>query len=405
MRKTLQALAAFLLLLAWSCQKEESPLIGQTGNTPSSQPLVGDKMVLGRKLENPYSVENMRKAFALLSPQSKSSVGQNAEDVVHTTHYYIKFKPQNERELDLLKCDSNLILYPYPLDYEILVYGEYHDPAVPDSLPTYQYASVEVGHPLPTEVVWEKLADLYIPDEYGDEDNMEILTRAGSAIPEAFIDELSKYTQDYRKKAENIRVREKLNTQDLVATATKGLIESKTVENVKVEIVDREPLGTDIPTNVPTLNSEQEHTNEPQDSQQNHLETNNTSQSTSPQTQNGGNVQLEGGKQINYAFTYKHSDYKFHIILEMNDPAMDWLLIERLADTEYNLFINMRHSFFKPLIDKSEFLPIMMRMSIALALAEIDVMVTSHDGRIEPSAIRLKMNEILETVRKGEEEL
>ena len=27
MRKTLQALAAFLLLLAWSCQKEESPLI------------------------------------------------------------------------------------------------------------------------------------------------------------------------------------------------------------------------------------------------------------------------------------------------------------------------------------------------------------------------------------------
>ena len=57
------------------------------------------------------------------------------------------------------------------------------------------------------------------------------------------------------------------------------------------------------------------------------------------------------------------------------------------------------------MIDKSEFLPIMMRMSIALALAEIDLMVTSHDGRIEPSAIRLKMNEILETVRKGEEEL
>ena len=226
-----------------------------------------------------------------------------------------------------------------------------------------------------------------------------------SGLEEAFIDELSKYTQDYRKKAENIRVREKLNTQDLVETATKGLIDSKTVENVKIEIVDREPVGTDTPTNVPTLNSEQEHTNELQDSQQNHMETNNTSQSTSSQTQNGGNVQLEGGKQIDCAFTYKHSDYKFHIILEMNDPAMDWLLIERLTDTEYNLFINMRHSFFKPLIDKSEFLPIMMRMSIALALAEIDLMVTSHDGRIEPSAIRLKMNEILETVRKGEEEL
>lgn len=229
-----------------------------------------------------------------------------------------------------------------------------------------------------------------------------------SGLEEAFIDELSKYTQDYRKKAENIRVREKLNTHDLVETATKGLIESKTVENVKIEIVDREPNG-DTPATVPiptgeSLIPEQDHASDPQDNQQNHIETNNTSQSTLSQTQNGGNVQLEGGKQINYAFTYKHSDYKFHIILETNNPAMDWLIIEPLTNTEYKLFINMRHSFFKPLIDKSEFLPIMMRMSIALALAEIDSMVTSYDGRIEPSAIRLKMNEILETVRKGEEE-
>lgn len=231
-----------------------------------------------------------------------------------------------------------------------------------------------------------------------------------SGLEEAFIDELSKYTQDYKKKAENIRVREKLNTQDLVETATKGLLESKTVENVKIEIVDRETSGVDILTNVPSPNAEslvveQEHTDGSQDNQQNNIETSDIPQSTSSQTQNGGNVQLEGGKQINYAFTYKHSDYKFHIILEMNNPAMDWLLIEQLTNTEYNLFINMRHSFFKPLIDKSEFLPIMMRMSIALALAEIDLMVTSYDGRIEPSAIRLKMNEILETVRKGEEEL
>lgn len=231
-----------------------------------------------------------------------------------------------------------------------------------------------------------------------------------SGLEEAFIDELSKYTQDYKKKAENIRVREKLNTQDLVETATKGLLESKTVENVKIEIVDRETSGADILTNVPSPNAEslvveQEHTDGSQDNQQNSIETSDIPQSTSSQTQNGGNVQLEGGKQINYAFTYKHSDYKFHIILEMNNPAMDWLLIEQLTNTEYNLFINMRHSFFKPLIDKSEFLPIMMRMSIALALAEIDLMVTSYDGRIEPSAIRLKMNEILETVRKGEEEL
>lgn len=231
-----------------------------------------------------------------------------------------------------------------------------------------------------------------------------------SGLEEAFIDELSKRTQDYRKKAENIRVREKLNTHDLVETATKGLKESGAVENVQIEIVDREPVNPEPHADVPIPNTEPSsvepvHTEEPQDNQQENTETSSPPPETSSQNQNSGNIQLEGGKQINYAFTYKHIDYQFHIILEMNYPAMDWLLVEQLSDTEYNLSINMRHSFFKPLIDKSEFLPIMMRMSIALVLAEIESMVTSHDGRIEPSAIRLKMNEILETVRKGDEAL
>ena len=234
-----------------------------------------------------------------------------------------------------------------------------------------------------------------------------------SGLEEAFIDKLSVHTQDYRRKAENIRVREKLNTQDLVETATKGLTESGAVENVKIEIVDCEPVIQEPPADVPIPNTEPSspepaHTEKTQDNQQENTKTSSSSpetSETSSQNQNRGNVQLEGGKQINYAFTYKHVDYQFHIILEVNDPAMDWLLVEQLSDAEYNLSINMRHSFFKPLIDKSEFLPIMMKMSIALVLAEIESMVTSHDGRIEPSAIRLKMNEILETVRKGDEAL
>lgn len=225
-----------------------------------------------------------------------------------------------------------------------------------------------------------------------------------SGLEEAFIDELAKHTQEYRKKAEIIRVREKLNTQDLVETATKGLKESGAVENVHIEIVDREPLNTDASKNVEPLTQKTNAIEEPQVDQQENNEPDHTSKNQVPQNPNSGNVQLEGGKQINYTFTYKHINYKFHIVLEMNVPAMDWLLVEQLSDNEYSLSINMRHSFFKPLIDKSEFLPIMMRMSIALALAEIESMLTSHDGRIEPSAIRLKMNEILETVRKGEEE-
>lgn len=231
-----------------------------------------------------------------------------------------------------------------------------------------------------------------------------------SGLEEAFIDELSKHTQDYRKKAENIRVREKINTQDLVENATKGLAESGVVKNVQIEIVNREPSNTDTFPDTPIsgtepLSSDNKQSESSRSNPEKNHEESAATQATTSQTQNSSNVQLEGGQQINYAFTYKRTDYKFHIILEMNDPSMDWLLVEQLTNTEYNLSINMRHSFFKPLIDKSEFLPIMIRMSIALVIAEIESMITSHDGRIEPSAIRLKMNEILETVRKGDEAL
>lgn len=226
-----------------------------------------------------------------------------------------------------------------------------------------------------------------------------------SGLEEAFIDELTKYTQDYRKKAENIRVRDKINTRDLVEIATKGLQESGTVENVQIEIVDREPVNT--PSTSPSVDNSTTESSPGTETQTDisvNSEQNDASHGNAKSTQNNGNVQLDGGKQINYNFTHKRIDYAFHIVLEMSDPAMDWLLVEQMSDTEYTLSINMRHSFFKPLIDKSEFLPVMMKMAIALVLAEIESMRISHDGRIEPSSIRLKMNEILETVRKGDAE-
>lgn len=235
-----------------------------------------------------------------------------------------------------------------------------------------------------------------------------------SGLEEMFIEALSEFTQDYRKKSETIRVREKVSTQDLVETATKGLTDSGAVENVQIEIVDREH-----PQLLPIFEPEQLNDNDDNEKQvssmpitefapellENKAGNNSLAASEESPKLNDGNVIIEGGSQINYRFTYKHIDYMFHIILDMDNPKMDWLLVERKSenDSEYILSINMRHSFFKPLIDKSEFLPIMMRMSIALVLAEIESMITSQNGRIEPSAIRLKMNEILETVRKGGE--
>lgn len=225
-----------------------------------------------------------------------------------------------------------------------------------------------------------------------------------SGLEEAFIEALSEFTQDYRKKSESIRVRETINTKNLVETATKGLTNSGAVENVQIEIVDRKLPH--LPPQIENVSpNEEEHGNLGANVTESNVEPSENNVSINDTSgANDGNIILEGGKQVNWSFKYKNIDYVFHIILDMNNPTMDWLLIEQ--DTEnnnaYTLSINMRHSFFKPLIDKSEFLPIMMKMAIALVIAEIESMITSPDGRIEPSAIRLKMNEILETVRKGD---
>ena len=209
-----------------------------------------------------------------------------------------------------------------------------------------------------------------------------------SGLEEAFINALSTFTQEYRRKAETIRVREKIQSKDLLKDAVQGFSNSGVVENVEVEIVNRDQVNQETET-PPTAG------NTP-------IEPSDTTEEPVIDVNNDG-VIIEGGDQINYKFKYKGSEYLFHIIFDAADPSLDWLLVESEGNYEYTLSINMRHSFFKPLIEKREFLPIMTRMSIAMVLAEIESMLVSPDGKIEPSAIRLKMNEILEAVRKGDE--
>lgn len=209
-----------------------------------------------------------------------------------------------------------------------------------------------------------------------------------SGLEEAFINALSEFTQDYRRKAETIRVREKIQSKELLKDAVQGLSNSGVVENVEVEIVNR--------------NQDKQEPEQTSSVEDNTADTGETVDETVPDVNNDG-VIIEGGDQVNYKFKYKGSEYLFHIIFDASDPTLDWLLVEGNDISEYTLSINMRHSFFKPLIEKREFLPIMTRMSIAMVLAEIESMLVSPDGKIEPSAIRLKMNEILETVRKGDE--
>lgn len=134
---------------------------------------------LGQKLENPYSVDNMRKAYDNLKKQGllKSSYE------IKATHIYFRFLPESDEELDrfenelitLLGSEERLedmedefafAFFDYPLDYEIEEGGTYYyDPLLPPGGITWQYAAVPVEIPLENRRGFERLEYLYMVDE------------------------------------------------------------------------------------------------------------------------------------------------------------------------------------------------------------------------------------------------
>lgn len=82
---------------------------------------------------------------------------------IETTHYYLKFKPQNEEQEGLLKKDSTLHLFNYRLDCE---YNEdFLKNRIPtlDSIPDY-YTSIKAGNAIPN-VPYDIIEELYIPEQ------------------------------------------------------------------------------------------------------------------------------------------------------------------------------------------------------------------------------------------------
>ena len=124
-----------LCALLAACDKEGMAGDDYAGLPAGNTEIPHGMMVLGEKLDNPYTTENMKSAFAALYPTK-------SRDAVKTSHLYVRFLPENEAEFDIL-TEAGLDLVDYPVDYEILVDGDYyHDPSIEDGEFTWQYAVV-----------------------------------------------------------------------------------------------------------------------------------------------------------------------------------------------------------------------------------------------------------------------
>ena len=167
MKKTIRKLTAGLLvvLTSFSCDRDQADSYDIDG-TPF-ETLSHDQIILGDKLQDPYSVENVTKAIASLYP-TKAGRAEVAE-----TDYYVRFLPASEDQYASL-VESGLELVDHPLDFQIIQDGDwYHDPAIEQELITWQYTVVPRDYVFPASIRYEILDRVYISEH-------DPATRAGS---------------------------------------------------------------------------------------------------------------------------------------------------------------------------------------------------------------------------------
>ena len=146
-----------------SCAKDDEYL--GNGNDISAMEKAGegdDAIVLGKKMNDPYNIAFMSKAFQ----QLKAEGAELPFDVLEPTGLYVRVLAGSTAELDLLEADTNMTWFDYPLDYEFAKTGTYyHDPTLPDSA-TWKYGVIPVDYSLPSSLQREVIYQVFIPDDH-----------------------------------------------------------------------------------------------------------------------------------------------------------------------------------------------------------------------------------------------
>jgi hypothetical protein len=152
-------IAVIQLVILVGCQSDEKMIMS------NSMRREGIATTIGKRLDNPYSLSNMRKAYDNIKNDFKG--GRIKEDFeINATHKYIRFLPANFALYDTLVSDTTIHFVDHPIEVEVISYGDYyHDPSVPDTLPTWQYAAIPIGHNVPAIVYQEQIDELYLPQE------------------------------------------------------------------------------------------------------------------------------------------------------------------------------------------------------------------------------------------------
>ena len=144
--------ALALCSCSWFDDSEEKGAFGPADSVPH------DMIVLGDKLEDPYSVDNVIEAVSCLYPTKAGRVDIKPTDI------YVRFLPKDEEEYDSL-VSLGILLIDHPIDYQVVREGDYyHDPSLEEDRITWQYAVVKPDFEFPDGIRHEVLDQCYISD-------------------------------------------------------------------------------------------------------------------------------------------------------------------------------------------------------------------------------------------------
>ena len=207
-----------------------------------------------------------------------------------------------------------------------------------------------------------------------------------SGLEESFIQALLAFTKDYRSKAESIRVRPK---KDHVPT-------KEIVDQVAKEL--NAAFGKLKPTQEPTPTQSPTFENKDGESSTSSLNGTQPESQPTPKKPDYGTI-LDGPDTWEIPVPYNGTEYLINVQL-VQDTRRQWLIVraDNEEKTHLTLSLNVSHPFFEPYSDDREFITIMTRFVIAMIIAEYETARTYKDGKISQATVRLKMNEVLQSL-------
>lgn len=155
--------AAALMFAACNEPLNEAAEVEDISQKSSPTNFTDGQTILGKSIENPYSLTYMREALKEFSQTSLSKAALNYE--IKANFLYVRFLPKNPEEFETLLSDTTIELFDRPMLCEIIQEGEsYHDPSLPKDAITWQYTTVPIDYKFP-KVQYEILDSCFVPED------------------------------------------------------------------------------------------------------------------------------------------------------------------------------------------------------------------------------------------------